>query len=215
MMPVMLMPGRSIVAVIGLGSIGGAIAGSLRAADRHDVIGCTRRSIDHLVLERPEGTVDVPLNILTDPAAAGPVDWVLLCTKTHETPSTAPWLTRLCGPSTRVAVLQNGIDHAGRVAPLAGKAEIVSTIVYYNGERLAADRVRLRHAGEYDIAVSDDESGRAFAQLLADTPLRVLVSADFMTLKWRKLLLNAVANPVTALTRQRQAVFRRADIRAL
>ncbi|MGY4263669.1 2-dehydropantoate 2-reductase [Bradyrhizobium sp. USDA 4519] len=40
-------------------------------------------------------------------------------------------------------------------------------------------------------------------------------SADFTTLAWRKLLLNAVANPITALTLQRQAVFRRADVKAL
>ena len=41
------------------------------------------------------------------------------------------------------------------------------------------------------------------------------MSSDFATLAWRKLLINAVANPVTALTLQRQAVFRRADVHAL
>ena len=41
------------------------------------------------------------------------------------------------------------------------------------------------------------------------------MSAEFRTLQWRKLLMNAVANPITALTRQRQAVLRRDDIRAL
>jgi 2-dehydropantoate 2-reductase len=207
--------GRATVAIIGLGSIGGAIAGSLRAADRHDIIACTRRPLDRLVLERPEGNVDLPLRGLTDPAAARPVDWVLLCTKTHQTQSTAPWLARLCGAATRVAVLQNGIDQAGRLGSLVGPAEIVPTIVYYNGERLGAERVRLRHAGPYDIAVADNQAGHAFAQLLVDTPLRILLSADFTTLSWQKLLLNAVANPITALTRQRQAVFRRADIGTL
>jgi 2-dehydropantoate 2-reductase len=41
------------------------------------------------------------------------------------------------------------------------------------------------------------------------------MSRDFPTLAWRKLLINAIANPVTALTLQRQAVFRRDDIKAL
>ena len=45
--------------------------------------------------------------------------------------------------------------------------------------------------------------------------MRVLRSADFTTLAWRKLLINAVAKPVTALTLPRQAVFRREDIHAL
>ncbi len=58
-------------------------------------------------------------------------------------------------------------------------------------------------------------NGRAFAQLLDGTPLRVLSSDDFTTLAWRKLLINAVANPITALTLQRQAVLRRPDVQEL
>jgi 2-dehydropantoate 2-reductase len=203
------------VAVIGLGSIGGVIAGSLCALNRHDVVGCVRRPVERLVVERSEGAIEVAIRALTDPTEAEPLDWVLLCTKAHDTPSSAPWLQRLCGPRTRVAVLQNGIGHADRLAPLVGDATIVPTIVYYNSERLAPDRVRFRRAGEYDFAVSDDSDGRAFAELLEGTSMRVLRSPDFNTLAWRKLLINAVANPVTALTLQRQAVFRREDVKAL
>ena len=142
-------PGKSRlrIAVVGLGSIGGVAAACLAAAGRHEVVACARRPLPRLVLERPGGEDDVALNALTDPAQAAPVDWVLLATKAQDTPSAAPWLAHLCRPSTRVAVLQNGIDHAARVAPLAGGATVVPAIVYYNGERLGADRVRLRHTG--------------------------------------------------------------------
>jgi len=180
-----------------------------------DVLACVRTPIQRLVVERPHDTIDVPLHALTGPGDAVPVDWVLLCTKANQTASTAPWLARLCGPATRVAVLQNGIDHEVRLKPLIGPATVVPTIVYYNGERLAADRVRFRPAGPADLAVRDDSDGRAFAALLAGTPMRVLFSDDFATLAWRKLLINAVANPITALTLQRQAVFRRPDVHEL
>lgn len=206
---------RQSVAVVGLGSIGGIAAACLADAGRHDVTGCARRPLDRLVLERPDRTVDVPLRVLSDPADAAPVDWVLLVTKTQDTAAAAPWLARLCTPETRVAVLQNGIDHVERVGPLAQGATVVPVIVYYNGERLASDRVRLRPTGDHELAVADDEPGRAFAALMDGTPLRVRPDADFVTLKWRKLLLNAVANPITALTLQRQAVLRRADVHAL
>jgi 2-dehydropantoate 2-reductase len=206
---------RTTVAVIGLGSIGGVIAGLLAALDRHDVFACVRRPIDRLFVEHPEGTTDVPIRALTDPDQAAPVDWVLLCTKTQDTEAAAPWLKRLCGPRSQVATLQNGIGHAERLAPLIGEASVVPTIVYYNGERLAPDRVRFRRAGHHDLAVGDDEGGRAFAALLDGTGMRFLLSPDFKTLVWRKLLLNAMANPITALTLQRQAVFRRDDVKAL
>lgn len=203
---------RLSVAVIGLGSIGGVAAACLAAANRHDIIACSRRPLDHLTLDRPEGTADVSVQNLTDPARAKPADWVLLCTKTHQTAAAAPWLARLCTPQTRVAVLQNGIDHVARVAPLANGATVLPVIVYYNGERVTPDHMRMRRASPNDVVVADDAAGRAFVELLDGTGLKVLLSDDFVTLLWRKLLINAAANPITALTLQRQAVLRRPDI---
>jgi 2-dehydropantoate 2-reductase len=206
---------RLTIAVVGLGAVGGAAAGTVAAAGRHDVVACTRQPLERFTLERADGAVNAPLRLLTDPAQSQPVDWVLLCTKTHQTAGASPWLARLCKPQTRVAVLQNGIDHVARVAPLVGGATVVPVLVYYNGERLAPDRVRLRHAGPHDAVVADDEPGRAFVDLFYGTPLRIIRSGDFATLAWRKLLINAVANPITALTLQRQAVLRRADVQEL
>ncbi len=209
-------PQQATVAVIGLGSIGGVVAGCLRHADRHDVVACVRQPIERLTVERPEGTVEVALRAVTDPQAASPVDWVLLATKAHHTASAAPWLARLCRPSTRVAVLQNGIDHAARVAPFIGAATAVPVMVYFNGERLAPDRMRMRHVGgAADMEAADDADGRAFARLLDGTPIGVEPIADFKTQAWRKLLINAVANPMTCLTLRRQEVLRRPDIHAL
>jgi len=202
------------IAVVGLGSIGGIAAATLAAAG-HDVVACTRRRLAHLVLERPEGDVDVPLATLLDPAEAHAVDWVFLCTKTYQTPSAAPWLARLCVPATRVAVLQNGIDQVRRVGPYVGPATVVPTLVYYNGERGAGDRVRIRHGHDADLVVADDPDGAAFARLFFSTGLTVATRSDFTTLAWRKLLLNVTANPITALTLQRQSVLRRDDVRAL
>lgn len=201
--------------MIGLGSIGGVAAGCLRAADRHDVVACVRQPLERLMLERPEGTIEVELRTMTDSAAAAPVDWVLLCTKSQDTPSAAPWLARLCRPSTRVAVLQNSVDHISRVSPLIAGATVVPTVVYYNGDRLATDRVRLRHVQGPDLAVPDDAAGHAFASLLEGSGLAVSPNADFTPLLWGKLLINSVANPLTALTRQRQMVLRRDDMRML
>jgi 2-dehydropantoate 2-reductase len=206
---------RRTVAVIGLGSIGGVIAGCLAETGRYDLMACVRRPLSRLTVERPEGTVEVPLNALTDPQQAEPVDWVLMATKAHHTASAAPWLARLCGAGTRVAVLQNGIDHAARVAPHIGPATAVPVMVYFNGERLADDRVRIRHGGYADLEAADDADGRAFAELLEGTPLSVKLTADFKTQAWRKLLINAVANPMTTLTGRRQEVLRRPDIHAL
>jgi 2-dehydropantoate 2-reductase len=207
---------RLSVAVVGLGSIGGVVAGCLAATGRYDVLGCARQPLMRLTLEAPQRTIELPLATLTEPSQVKKqADWVLLCVKTHQTVSVAPWLKSLCAAATRVAVLQNGIDHVARVAPLAQSATIVPAIVYYNGERLAPDRVRLRQGSNADIVVPDDDNGCDFVRLFEGTVLRVGKSSDFATLAWRKLLINALANPITTLTLQRQAVLRRPDVKEL
>jgi len=206
---------RMTVAVVGLGGIGGIAAAALRHADRCEVVACARRPVDRMVLDRPEGQVAPSLRTLTDPAEAAPVDWVLLCTKAQHTDTAGPWLRALCQAGTRVAVVQNGMDHADRVAPYIGEAKAIPVVAYYNAERLADDHVRLMHITDNDVAVQDDPDGRDFAALMAGTDLSVLLDPDLHTRMWRKLLINVVVNPITALTRQRQRILRRPEIEAV
>lgn len=216
MSPSIPSPGtRKRVAVIGLGGIGGVAAGALIHAGRHDVVACGRRPLERMTVDLPAETVDVAMTVLTDPAEASPVDWVLLTTKAQDTDGAGAWLRGLCGPETTVAVMQNGIDHAERIAPYAGAATALPVIVYYNGERIADDHVRMRHIGDADISLPDTDTARAFAELFAGTPINAQIASDFTARLWQKLLINIVVNPMTALTRQRQGVLQREDIRAL
>ncbi|WPZ36079.1 2-dehydropantoate 2-reductase [Thalassobaculum sp. OXR-137] len=208
-------PVRQRVAVIGLGGIGGAAAGALTHAGRHDVIACGRRPLKRLRVDLPDETVEVDMKVLTDPADAAPVDWVLLTTKAQDTDSAGDWLRALCGPLTIVAVMQNGIDHAERIAPYAGEATALPVIVYYNGERIADDHVRMRHISEADLALPDTDTAQAFIDLLDGTPIQAVRTPDFTARQWQKLLINIVVNPVTALTRMRQGVLQREDIQVL
>lgn len=207
--------GRSKVAVVGLGGIGGVAAACLSLSADNEVTVCARRSIDALTFDHNDDSVSIPLRTLTDPQQAEPVDWVLLCTKAQDTASAAPWLSRLCGPETAIAVLQNGIGHTERVAPFVRGAAVLPAIVYYNGERLAPDHIRLRKIVGHDLLVPSGPLADAFTALFEGTPIEVGRSDAFLTLQWRKLLINVIANPVTALTRQRLGVFHRADIQEL
>jgi len=101
------------------------------------------------------------------------------------------------------------------VKRVVGDTVIVGADVFAEGHDRLAAVLRFRRAGEYEFAVGDDADACAFEALLDGTAMRTLRNADFNTLAWRKLLINAVANPITALTLQRQAVFRRDDVKAL
>ena len=134
---------------------------------------------------------------------------MLLAVKAHQTAGAAPWLAELAGPGTVVTVLQNGVEHRVRVEPLAGGADALPAVVWLPAEVLAPGRVRQR--GPVELTVPDGDAGRALAQLLGDG---VTLTADFATVAWHKLAVNAVAG-LMVLARRRAGMFARADVAEL
>ncbi len=78
-------------------------------------------------MEGTYGLIQAEQQCVTDPWQVDSVDLVLLSTKSHDTESAGPWLKALCKPGTQVAVLQNGVDHEYRVAPLSNPGLVVPT----------------------------------------------------------------------------------------
>jgi 2-dehydropantoate 2-reductase len=193
------------VAVVGPGAIGATVA----AAVRGDVLLCGRTPHERLVVEREGGATEVvPGPVLTDPAAAGPADVVLLAVKAHQTAGAAPWLAALCTPETVVVVLQNGVEQRELVTPLAQDATVLPAVVWVPAEALAPGRVRVR--GELRLTLPDEPAAHAIAQLIDGVEL----SGDFATLAWRKLAINAVAG-LMVLAGRRAGMFQRPAIRVL
>jgi 2-dehydropantoate 2-reductase len=147
--------------------------------------------------------------VLVSPDQASPVDWAIVTTKTYDAAATGAWLARLVGPETRVAVLQNGVEHVERFSAYVAAERITPAVVDIPAERSAPGRVRQRRDGS--ILVPQGVAGEAFVGLFADTPIAVSTTPDFKTAAWKKLGLNC-AGAVNALTLKPAGVARREPI---
>ncbi|WP_426009843.1 2-dehydropantoate 2-reductase [Caulobacter sp. DWR2-3-1b2] len=185
------------IAVIGPGAVGGVIAAWLAQNPALDVEVCARTPFDRLEVETPGGSLVATPRVLTAPDQAGPVDWAIVATKTYDAVATGAWLAPLVGPETRVAVLQNGVEHVERFTPYVPAQRITPAVVDIPAERSAPGRVRQRRDGT--ILVPSGAAGEAFVALFAHTPIGVSVTDDFRTAAWKKLALNC-AGAVNALT---------------
>jgi 2-dehydropantoate 2-reductase len=185
------------IAIVGAGAIGGTIAAWLAQSPGHIVTLCVRTPVAGLEIDTPEGMIRASPRVIADPEAAEPVDWILAATKAYDSAAAATWFSRLVGPDTRIAVLQNGVEHRERFRDLADPDRIVPAIVDIPAERSAPGRIRQRRTGS--ILVPDDAAGRAFADLFSATPIAVSTTPDFISAAWRKLAVNC-AGVVNALT---------------
>ena len=203
------------IAIVGPGAVGGFFAAHLAGIGR-DVVSCARRPFDRYVVTSSTAPVEAPARTVTDPSEldGAPVDWVLVGVKAHQTHDAAPWFDRLCGPSTSVVVMQNGVEGEERLRPLVHGAEVVAAVVYCGAELTAPGRIRHSNGGTLIVPAGRSVSER-LAELFAGSGARIKLSDDYVNEAWRKLGINVLANGITALTRQTMGVLRRPDVAQL
>ena len=177
------------IALVGPGAVGGVIAAWLCQTGRHHVTLCARRPVGELRVETPHGPIVAQPAVLTDPAQATPVDWVLIATKAYDSAGAAVWLPGLTSGGAPVAVLQNGVEHRERFAAFLPAGQLVPVMIDCPAERKSPTAIRQRGAAK--MVVQDDPHGRDFVTLFAGTPLAVSVTDDLKSAVWRKLCVNS------------------------
>jgi 2-dehydropantoate 2-reductase len=204
------------IVLIGPGAIGGTAAGALLAHGGHDLTICANQVFDTLTLTRAKtGEADAfPVRVLTSPQAAEPADWVLLAVKAHQTPSAGDWLKATVGPATKLAVLQNGVEHRVRVAPyIPTETCVVPVVVQLPAERTAPGAIMLY--GRSNLIVADDDAGKEFEGLFAGSFMTIIRTDDFMTRQWEKLCMNTASGAISALTLRPDAIATVPGVKAL
>ncbi len=198
------------IVVYGAGAIG-SLFGALLFRAGHDVVLVGRsdhvRAIrrDGLRVEGvTEGIFPVPAVERLEPGTAG--DAVLLGVKAYAVTEAARSVAQAISTPVPVLALQNGFGIESKVAAAlesgrwsAAQNWIVRGINSVPATLVAAGRVR--HAGQGELLLADYSQGQHAARLAelltaADIPARV--TAELGREIWRKILVNAAINPVTA-----------------
>lgn len=201
----------SRIAIIGAGAVGGTVGAWLSTSDDIHVTFCARTVFDRLTVETPAGLLDSVPRLITDIADAEPADWIVVATKTYDAAGAWPWIEALMGEGTRVAILQNGVEHLSRF-PGIDAGRIVPAIVDIPAERMAPGAIVQRRTGS--MVVPAGANGEAFARLFAHTPIDVHTTEDWLSAAWRKLAINC-AGAVNALTLKPAGIFADPDVAKL
>lgn len=178
------------VAVVGVGAIGGALAGLLQSAGGHEITLCTRRPLPELTVKMPQGVLHVKARNVTDPAQTKSVDWVLVATKAYDAESTARWFPALCADGAPVAIIQNGVEHRERFAPYIANERLLPVVIDCPAERTPDGGYWVR--GGATMKVEDTPLGQSFAALFNGSGAKLELLADFKSAVWWKLCVNSV-----------------------
>jgi 2-dehydropantoate 2-reductase len=196
------------IAIIGPGGVGSVFTTHLINLG-HDVLACARRPFDEFIIETLKAELRAPADVVIEPAEAagrGPVDWLFVGLKGHQTDGAAAWFAELSGPNTTIVTLQNGVEGVERMEPHGNGAHVVPAVVYCEAELVAPGHVIHRSAAR--LVAPNTKQGHALAELFAGSPARIDATDAHLNEAFYKLAVNVVFNGVTALANKPLGVLR-------
>jgi 2-dehydropantoate 2-reductase len=197
--------GRAIrIAVVGAGGIGSLFGGRLAAAG-HEVWLVHRRA-EHVTALRADGLLldaaRIAVHATTDTSEIGPVDLVLVLTKTTDTHAAAQATLPLLAEDTIVLTLQNGLGNMEIIGSVVG-AERVLVGMTYHGASLDAPGVA-RHTAVGQTFLGEPSGAltprvRTLADAFTAAGLPTEATDRLWSMVWGKLIVNAALNASAAL----------------
>jgi 2-dehydropantoate 2-reductase len=195
--------------VVGAGSVGSVFGGRLAVAGhdvwlvhrRREVVNALRRT--GLRLDSRTGTEQIAIQATDAPAEIGPVDLVLVLTKSADTRAAAESARPLVDDRTLVATLQNGLGNAETLAEVLGPQHVVQGLTYVGAALVGPGHARLTAPGQ--TFVGELRGGRSprtenLARALTDAGMPTDATDDLLEMVWGKLVINAALNATAALT---------------
>lgn len=199
------------IAIMGAGGVGGYYGGLLAAAGQE--VNFIARGA-HLEAIRDKGlqiksvhgdfTVS-PAKVTDRPGDIGPVELVIVATKTYHTDEAAQAVKPLIGANTVVISLQNGIDAAERIGSVVGMEHMVGGATWLSAALEAPGRIgqysqfRRIALGELDGRITP--RAQAVASALATTPAVVELVPNIRQVLWTKFVFIAPISALGGLTR--------------
>jgi 2-dehydropantoate 2-reductase len=198
------------VAVIGAGGVGSVFGGRL-AATGHDVWLVHRRpemvealQRGGLRLDAPDGTSEqVAVHATDRTETIGPVDLVLILTKSTDTRAAAEAARAVVRPHTVAVTLQNGLGNLETIAEVLGAERSLLGMTYVGAALLGPGHARLTAAGQSFLGEANgmrSERVEALARIFSEAGLPTQATDRLWDMVWGKLVINAALNATCALT---------------
>jgi 2-dehydropantoate 2-reductase len=194
------------IAVLGAGAMGSIFGGQL--SQRHDVrlIDIWQEHVDAinaagLHITGNDQTYHFHPRAVTNAQSIGPVDLVIVFVKSGDTAAALSHNRELFGPRTMALTLQNGWGNAEVIGEYVSEENLCLGTTAQGGYVLGPGKIYHAGHGQTFVGVrsGSPERARQIADILTESGFETVVTDNVIAMIWRKLLINAAINPLTAL----------------
>ncbi|KRA83934.1 ketopantoate reductase family protein [Altererythrobacter sp. Root672] len=199
------------VLILGAGAMGCLYGAAFhRAGCEVTLVDVNRAHIDAINARGLELDTRAGLELLPIPArlpeqVEGPVDLVVVFTKTFHTDGALSGIAAAIGPETALLSLQNGLGNDKRLAAHASPERVMVGASSLPSDLVGPGKVRSHGEGGsklYPAFGGDVRFAGHVADLLTKGGLAAVLEPEIHVAIWSKAIFNATMNPLCALTRR-------------
>ena len=206
------------IVIMGTGGVGGYY-GAMLAKQGHDVTFVARGAHLKAIQEKGLQVKSIfgdfhlrPAKATDNPAQIGPVDLILICTKTYDTDESVQKIKPIVGKETTVLSLQNGVDAVERIGKVVGVDHIVAGATWISSAVEAPGVIK--HVSDFRRVVIGELNGQRTPRIEAiydafkQTGVTIELSENILKILWTKFVFISSASGFGSLTRLPMAEFR-------
>lgn len=193
------------IGIVGPGALGTFLSGVLGKKNRITLLGGRDLEISKVEINEINGRTESSTDIryTTDPAELRCVGLVIICTKSYDTREAVDNISTHLKNDTAVLSLQNGLKNEKIISEYVEEKWVIGGITSHG---ITYERPgRVIHTGEGDTVIGrypqgDDEITDKILDTFEDCGLPTEKSSNIYGHIWKKVIVNAGINPITALT---------------
>ncbi|HYH05186.1 MAG TPA: 2-dehydropantoate 2-reductase [Bacillota bacterium] len=194
------------IAVLGAGAMGSIYGGFLSLQHEVWLIDIWQEHVDAinregLTVEEGDHNHRFYPKAVTSAKKVGPVDLVVVFVKSIDTAQALAQNQELFTPETTVLTLQNGWGNAEDILNYVQAEQLLVGTTSHGGNVLGPGKVRQAGRGQTFLGAYSEGSARAqvIVTALKEAGFTAFVTDNIMEMIWKKLCVNSVINPITAL----------------
>lgn len=210
------------IGIIGIGAIGGLIAGLIGSKSEHEIILCTNSNLQKLEIVTNGLTINIPhknkktlkinherfvisseIDEIT-PKWEKNCDLILICTKSISTFNAAKIAKKLISSEGYCISVQNGIGNENLISSVIGFESVLGGVITHGANKINSTTINWAGIGKIVIGkmpLTKIENGKIdeFTELLNNADLNASNVPDIRLNLWSKLAINAAINPLAAI----------------
>jgi len=198
-------PAPSYTVVVGPGALGCFLTAELTRAGRevtlldHQPARAQRLADSGIAVTDERGEEVVAVAVTADSGTLAGADLVLVCVKAHATRSLADTLRSRCRDGVVVLTVQNGLGNVECLREALPRASVLAGVTYFGSRLLSEGRVVVTPDRRMLLGAKADGAGALVAAEFGSTAVFLGSVPDIDEALWRKAIVNAVINPLTAI----------------